>query len=172
MKPSPLLVGFVLLFSALTARPAVMTISSVPGQSVTANFTFGMVNVGPASGSFKFETAKGLIGPSNNPIDQSGFKNSAGDLFAIAVTPATKSAFVYLFLANGKNGFILLNDVNKRVARMLYQPWRDDAKEYLRVEMIYGRKVKLSTTDYAHAPFKTHTFWVKVDRQGGIQYLY
>ena len=168
MKPISLLVGLVIMFSTLPAGAAVMTISSNPGQNVTANFTFGTADVGPASGSFTFETGKGLIGPSSNPTDQSGFKNSAGDLFAIAVMPATKAAFVYIFLATAKNGFILVSDVNARVAKLLPQPWRDDAKGYLRVETIDGRRVKLETIDFAHAPFKTHTFWVRVDRAGGI----
>ena len=172
MKAYSLLIGFAVVFSTLTAGAAVMTISSNPGQDVTAKFTFGTVDVGPGNGSFTFETGKGLIGPSSNPTDQSGFKNSAGDLFAIAVTPATKAAFVYFFLANSKSDFILVNDVNRRVARMLSQPWCEDAKGYLRVEMIHGRNVKLETIDYAHAPFKTHTFWVRVDRAGGIERLY
>ena len=59
-------------------------------------------------------------------------------------------------------------DVNGTVAKLLPQPWRDDAKGFLRVETIQGRKVKLSTTDFSHGPFKTHTFSVKVDAQGGI----
>ncbi len=144
-----------------------MTTSSNPGQNVTVKFTFGPPGIGPSAAAFTFDTGKGLIGPSNNPMDQSGFKNSARDLFAIAVAPATKSAFVYFFLA-GKTRFILLNDVNTRVAGFLPQPWRDDAKEYLRVERIRGRRVKLETIDYAHAPFKTHAFWVYVDRDGWI----
>ena len=171
MKAISLLVGIFLVFSALTVDAATMTISSNPGQDVTVKFTFGSANVGPASGSFTFDTAKGLLGPSNNPTDQSGFKNSARDLFAIAVTPATKSAFVYFFLTTKKGDFILVSDVDRRVAKFLSQPWREDAKEYLRVEAIHGRKVKLETIDYAHAPFKTHTFWVKVDGQGGITFM-
>lgn len=148
-----------------------MTVSSNPGQNVTVKFSFGAANLGPASGSFTFVTAKGLIGSTSNPSDQSGFKNSAGNLFAITTIPATKSAFVYLFLANAKRDFQLLTGVNRQVAKFLPQPWRDDAREFLRVETIHGRKVKLETIDYAHAPFKTHTFWVKVDAFGGITYL-
>ena len=144
-----------------------MTITADAGQDVIATITFG-ASVAPASSKFKFETAKGLLGSSSNPTDQSGFKNSAKDLFAIAVTPATKSAFTYFFLTTAKGDVSLVNNVNARVAKLLPQPWREDAKEFLRVESIQGRKVKLQTTDYAHAPFKTHTFSVRVDTLGGI----
>ena len=158
--------------AAADASPvAAMTISSNPGVSVTTTFTFGSASLAPASSAFTFTTAKGLLGPSSNPISQSGFKNGAGDLFAITTEPATKSAFVYFFLTTGNGNLTLRSDVNKRVAQLLPQPWRDDAKEFLRVETIHGRKVKLSTTDYSHAPFKTHAFWVKVDAVGSVWLL-
>ena len=168
MKTIPLLAAALLAFSTLTARAATMTLSSHPGVDVTATFTFSPASLGAVSSAFKFETAKGLLGPSNNPSDQSGFKNSAKDLFAITVIPATKSAFVHFFLTTAKGDIHLVADVNGRVAKLLPPPWRADAKEFLRVETIQSRKVKLSTTDFAHAPFKTHTFWVKVDTQGGM----
>jgi len=59
-------------------------------------------------------------------------------------------------------------DANARVAKLLSSPWKSDSKEFLRVETIQGRKVKLETIDYAHAPFQTHTFWVTVDAMGGV----
>ena len=39
------------------------------------------------------------------------------------------------------------------------------------METIQGRKVKLETTDFAHAPFQTQTFWVKADAAGGTLLL-
>jgi hypothetical protein len=109
-----------------------------------------------------------LLGPSSNPTDQSGFANSTQDLFAVTVEPATKAAFVHFFLTSVKGNVVFANDVNARVAKLLSPPWKDDAKGFLRVETIQGRKVELSTTDFAHAPFQTHTFWVTVGATGKV----
>src|SRR6516164_317401 len=130
---------------------ATMTISSNPGVDVTVTLAIPATDPdqGPASCSFTFQTAKGLLGPSSNPTDQSGFANSAQDLFAITVEPATKAAFVHFFLTSAKGNVIFVNDVNARVAKLLSPPWRSDAKGFLRVETIQGRKVELSTTDFA-----------------------
>ena len=152
------------------AQGATMSISSNPGQDVTVKLGLPTHNTeaGPVSCSFTFQTAKGLLGPSSNPMSQSGFANSAKNLFAITVEPATKAAFVHFFLTSAKGDVILVTDVNARVAKLLPSPWRSDAKEFLRVETIQGRKVKLQTTNFAHAPFQRHTFWITVDTMGGV----
>jgi hypothetical protein len=167
---SSLLVGLGCICSVLSARGATMSISSNPGQDVTvkldlpANNTEGV----PVSCSFTFQTAKGLLGPSSNPTSQSGFANSAQDLFAITVQPVTKAAFVHFFLTSANGNVLLVSDVNARIAKLLSPPWKDDAEGFLRVETIQGRKVQLQTTDFAHAPFQSHTFWVSVDAMGGV----
>ena len=149
---------------------ATMSISFNPGQDVTVTLALSATDpeTGPVSSSFTFQTAKGLLGPSSNPTDQSGFANSAQDLFAVTVEPATKAAFVHFFLTSGKGNVVFVNDVNARVAKLLSPPWKDDAKGFLRVETIQERKVELSTTDFAHAPFQTHTFWVTVRATGKV----
>jgi hypothetical protein len=149
---------------------ATMSISFNPGQDVTVTLALSATDpeTGPVSSSFTFQTAKGLLGPSSNPTDQSGFANSAQDLFAVTVEPATKAAFVHFFLTSAKGNVIFVNDVNARVAKLLSPPWKDDAKGFLRVETIQERKVELSTTDFAHAPFQTHTFWVTVGATGKV----
>jgi hypothetical protein len=161
-----LLIGSVVGSAAATT----MTITSNPGTDVTVKFLLGATNVdaGPVNSSFTFATAKGLLGPSSNPADQSGFSNPGKDLFAITVEPVTKAAFVHLFLTQEHGNLIFLNDVNRSVANLLPQPWRNDAKEFLRVERIHGRRVRLETIDYSHAPFRTHSFWVSVDTHGAI----
>ena len=150
---------------------ATMSISFNPGQDVTVTLALSATDpeTGPVSSSFTFQTAKGLLGPSSNPTDQSGFANSAQDLFAVTVEPATKAAFVHFFLTSAKGNVIFVNDVNARVAKLLSPPWKDDAKGFLRVETIQERKVELSTTDFAHAPFQTHTFWVTVGATGKVR---
>jgi hypothetical protein len=150
---------------------ATMSISFNPGQDVTVTLALSATDpeTGPVSSSFTFQTAKGLLGPSSNPTDQSGFANSAQDLFAVTVEPATKAAFVHFFLTSGKGNVVFVNDVNARVAKLLSPPWKDDAKGFLRVETIQERKVELSTTDFAHAPFQTHTFWVTVGATGKVR---
>ena len=149
---------------------ATMSISFNPGQDVTVTLALSATDpeTGPVSSSFTFQTAKGLLGPSSNPTDQSGFANSAQDLFAVTVEPATKAAFVHFFLTSAKGNVIFVTDVNARVAKLLSPPWKDDAKGFLRVETIQERKVELSTTDFAHAPFQTHTFWVTVGATGKV----
>ena len=149
---------------------ATMSISFNPGQDVTVTLALSATDpeTGPVSSSFTFQTAKGLLGPSSNPADQSGFANSAQDLFAVTVEPATKAAFVHFFLTSAKGNVVFVNDVNARVAKLLSPPWKDDAKGFLRVETIQERKVELSTTDFAHAPFQTHTLWVTVGATGKV----
>jgi len=75
---------------------------------------------------------------------------------------------VHFFLTSAQGNVILVTDVNARVAKLLSSPWKRDSKEFLRVETIQERKVKLETIAYAHAPFQTHTFWVTVDATGGV----
>ena len=150
---------------------ATMSISFNPGQDVTVTLALSATDpeTGPVSSSFTFQTAKGLLGPSSNPTDQSGFANSAQDLFAVTVEPATKAAFVHFFLTSAKGNVVFVNDVNARVAKLLSPPWKDDAKGFLRVETIQERRVELSTTDFAHAPFQTLTFWVTVGATGKVR---
>jgi len=150
---------------------ATMSISFNPGQDVTVNLALSATDpeTGPVSCSFTFQAAKGLLGPSSNPTSQSGFANSAQDLFAITVQPATKAAFVHFFLTSANGNVLLVSDVNARVAKLLSPPWKDDAKGFLRVETIQERRVELSTTDFAHAPFQTHTFWVTVGATGKVR---
>ena len=75
---------------------------------------------------------------------------------------------MHFFLTSAKGNVVFANDVNARVAKLLSPQWKDDAKGFLRVETIQGRKVELSTTDFAHAPFQTHTFWVTVGATGKV----
>ena len=72
--------------------------------------------------------------------------------------PVTKAAFVHFFLTSAKGNVVFVNDVNARVAELLSPPWKDDAKEFLRVETILRAEVKVFTTDFVRAPFRTHTF--------------
>jgi hypothetical protein len=100
---------------------ATMSISFNPGQDVTVTLALSATDpeTGPVSSSFTFQTAKGLLGPSSNPTDQSGFANSAQDLFAVTVEPATKAAFVHFFLTSAKGNVVFVNDVNARVETTL-----------------------------------------------------
>jgi len=171
MKHIVPLACLVLACFELSAAASTMTITSNLGVDVTVKITLAPADSdnGPTSGSFVFTTAKGLLGPSSNPADQSGFANAAKDLFAITVEPVTKAAFVHLFLTRPKGNLILLGRINSAVAKLLPARWRSEAKEYLRVEEIDGRKIKLQTTDYSTGPFKTYAFWVSVSRKGEIR---
>ncbi len=170
MKHALPLACALLACSAFPAAASTMTITSNPGADVTVKITLAPAGSsdGPTSGAFVFPTAKGLLGPTSNPTDQAGLSNSAGNLFAITVEPATKSAFVHLFLTKAKGNLLLLGNVNSAVAKLLPARWKSEAKEFLRVEKITGRKVEMETTDYSHGPFKTYTFRVSVSSSGHI----
>src|SRR5260370_11685460 len=113
---------------------ATMSISSNPGQDVTVTLALPATDpeAGPVSCSFTFQTTKGLLGPSSNPTDQSGFANSAQDLFAVTVEPATKAAFAHFFLTSAKGNVVFVNDVNARVANLLSPPCKHHAKRFSR----------------------------------------
>src|SRR5260370_25477528 len=130
---------------------ATMSISSNLGQDVTVTLALPATNpeAGSVSCSFTFQTTKGLLGPSSNPTDQSGFANSTQDLFAVTVEPATKAAFVHFFLTSAKRTVVFLNDENARVAKLLSPPWKDDAKGVLLVDTIQQRKIDLSPTPFS-----------------------
>jgi len=170
MKTPALLASLFLACAPLSAGAATMTITSNPGTDVTVHFTLGSQgpDAGPVQSTFTFQASKGVVGPSSNPASNTGFKNAAKDLFAVAVSPATKACFAHVFLTGKGPEQIFIADVNERVAKLLPKPWRDDAKEWLRIEKVQGRKIKFQTVDFAHAPFKIHNFWVKVDSQGGF----
>ena len=170
MRYTSPLACLIFVSAACVAAASTMTITFNPGVDVTVKVTLAPATSsdGPQSGSFVFTTAKGLLGPTSNPTDQTGFSNAAQDLFAITVEPATKSAFVHLFLTKPKGNLMLLGNVDPAVAKLLPARWRDAAKEFLRVEKIAGRKIKMETTDYSTGPFQTYTFWVYVSRKGQI----
>ena len=170
MKTTFLLLGLLFTVSIAAVHAATMTITSNPGADVTVHFALGTQgpDAGPVASTFTFQASKGVVGPSSNPAAQNGFTNSSKNLFAVAVSPATKTAFTHIFLTATGPQQIFIADVNGRVSKLLPQPWRDAAKGWLRVEKLTGRKIQLQTVDFSHAPFQVHTFWVKVDAQGGI----
>ena len=60
------------------------------------------------------------------------------------------------------------NFFQKQSDRPINGNGKNGAKAWLRVEKLQGRKIKLQTFDFSHAPFQCHTFWVNVDMQGDI----
>lgn len=170
MKIKFLLFGLFVGCSAMSADAATMTITSNPGADVTVHFALGSQgpDAGPVKSMFTFEAAKGVVGPSSNPASNTGFANFSKNLFAVTVSPATKTCFTHIFLTGKGPQQIFISDVNERVSQLLPQPWKNGAKAWLRVEQLQGRKIKLQTLDFSHVPYQSHTFWVKVDMQGGI----
>lgn len=120
MKCSSLLVSLVCASFGFSARAATMTIDT-SGPDVTVKLALPANNMEgvPVSCAFTFQDVKGLLGPSSDPTSQSGFANSAQDLFAITLQPVTKAAFVRFFLTSANGNVILVSDVNERVAKIL-----------------------------------------------------
>ena len=80
---------------------------------------------------------KGLLGPSTNSSDQRGFHNQENTLFGLNKMPCTKASNVHFFVLIGRN-FVIINDVNARVARLLDEPFSSTAHGFLRIESIKG----------------------------------
>jgi TIR domain-containing protein len=111
---------------------------------------------------------KGLLGPSTNPSDQRGFRNEEGTLFGINHQPCTKASRVHFFVLTDAN-FIMINDVNARVARLLDETSSSSLFGFLRIESISGTNVRLQTVDFRERPpYPQKEFLVNVDEDGQI----
>ena len=132
-----------LAFLALTlfgssALPAIAGDDAVRIERTGDNDAVVALGVPLAEGSdlratFDFGATKGLLGPSSNPSDQSGFVNADMTLVAVNHQPATKSSYVHLFLRS-VDGDVTFLISNARVARLLREPWAKSAANSLRVE--------------------------------------
>jgi hypothetical protein len=109
---------------------------------------------------------KGLLGPSTNPSEDRAFHNEDNTLFGINKMPCTKASNVYFFVLTRKK-FIIINDVNERVARLLEETFSPFG--FLRIESISGTTVRLQTVDFRERPpYPREEFLVNVDGDGGI----
>src|SRR6266446_9144033 len=117
---------------------------------------------------YVFASEKGFLGPSSNPTDQSGFANKENTVFGISYEPVTKACFVKLFLLNASGTLVFVNNVNTRAAKLLPAPWAAQAREFLRIEKIVGRRVYLQTTDFATGERPNYNFSVIVTPDGDL----
>jgi hypothetical protein len=111
---------------------------------------------------YVFASEKGFLGPSSNPTDQSGFANKENTVFGVSYEPVTKACFVKLFLLKAFGALVFVNNVNTRAAKLLPAPWAAQAREFLRIENIVGRRVYLQTVDFSAGARPTHNFSVLV----------
>jgi hypothetical protein len=118
--------------------------------------------------SFFFDSPKGLLGPSNNPSDQSGFGNTEKTLFGVNYQPATKSSLVYLFSKTKAGDLLYIRDINPRVARLLPRRWSESVKGFLRIENILGRRVNLQAVDFSGNARQSFKFSINVGSGGSI----
>ncbi len=111
---------------------------------------------------------KGLLGPSTNPSDQRGFHNEQNTLFGINHQPCTKASSVHFFVLMDAN-FIMINDVNVRVARFFGESFSRAELGFLRIESINGTTVRLQTVDFRERPpYPQKELLVNVDGDGRI----
>ena len=115
-----------------------------------------------------FASEKGFLGPSSNPTDQSGFANKENTVFGVSYEPVTKACFVKLFLLNASGTLVFVNNVNARAAKLLPAPWAANARDFLRIEKIVGRRVYLQTIDFSTGARPTHNFSVLVAPDGTL----
>jgi hypothetical protein len=116
-----------------------------------------------------FASEKGFLGPSSNPTDQSGFANKENTVFGVSYEPVTKACFVKLFLLNASGTLVFVNNVNARAAKLLPAPWAANARDFLRIEKIVGRRVYLQTIDFSTGARPTHNFSVLVAPDGTLR---
>ena len=117
---------------------------------------------------YVFASEKGFLGPSSNPTDQSGFANEENTVFGVSYEPVTKACFVKLFLLNESGTLVFVNNVNTRAAKLLPARWAENAREFLRIESIVGRRVDLQTVDFSTGARPTHDFTVLVSPDGTL----
>jgi hypothetical protein len=118
-----------------------------------------------------FGCTKGLLGPSTNSSDQRGFQNEENTLFGINHMQLRRMSRVHLFVSVGEN-FIIVNDVNERVAKFLNESFSLTALRFLRIQSISGTTVRLQTIDFGEGPpHPEKELWVNVDKDGGITLL-
>jgi len=117
---------------------------------------------------FVFSSEKGFLGSSSDPTDQSGFTNREHTIFGVSYEPVTKACFVKLFLLNASGTLVFVNNVNARAAKLLPAPWAGNAREFLRIEKIVGRRVYLQTVDFSTGARPVHNFSVLVAPDGTL----
>ncbi|MGA8480422.1 MAG: toll/interleukin-1 receptor domain-containing protein [Chthoniobacterales bacterium] len=111
---------------------------------------------------------KGLLGPSTNPSEQRGFHNEENTLFGINHQPCTKASCVYFFVFANEN-FVVIKDVNARVARFLDEP---SELGFLRIQSINGTAARLQTIDFRERPpYREKELLVNVDGDGRITFI-
>ena len=118
--------------------------------------------------TYVFASEKGFLGPSSDPTDQSGFANREHTVFGVSYEPVTKACFVKLFLLNASGTLVFVNNVNARVAKLLPARWAANAREFLRIEKIVGRRVYLQTVDFSTGARPTHNVSVLVAPDGTL----
>ena len=117
---------------------------------------------------YVFASEKGFLGPSSDPTDQSGFANQEQTVFGVSYQPVTKACFVKLFLLNASGTLVFVNNVNARAAKLLPGRWAPNAREFLRIEKIVGRRVYLQTVDFSTGARPSHNFSVLVAPDGTL----
>ena len=119
--------------------------------------------------TFDFGHPKGFLGPSKDPTDGAGFSNADNTILAVNHQPETKSSFVHLFLRSPASGdLVYLNNINKRVARLLKGKRADTARYFLRVESISGRNITFHTVDAGVSGYEPHCCTVSVSPEGTL----
>jgi hypothetical protein len=136
---------------------------------VTIRLQASSDNADVLTNEYVFASEKGFLGPSSNPTDQSGFANKENTVFGVSYEPVTKACFVKLFLLNASGTLVFVNNVNVRAAKLLRAPFAEQAREFLRIENIVGRRVYLQTVDFSTGARPTHNFSVLVAPDGTLR---
>ena len=157
----------VLLAQTVFAHDPVKISRTEDGRAIVAITIPLSADEGSLNATFDFGATKGFLGPSTNPEDQSGFSNADKTIIGVNHQPVTKSSFVHLFLRSPTSGDVtFINNVNRRISRLLKGKWAETAQYFLRIESISGRNITFQTIDVSSGSRDAYKFTTTFTHDG------
>ncbi len=150
--------------------PLAVGSAGIAGENAGDLFSETVINIPSITG-------KGILGPSHDPNDQSGFQNAQGTLFGFNLRPATKTSYPYLFYRDQNGQIHLIANLPVRAAKVLpnsasiWKGWIDSGR-FLQIEKIAQNVVTLYSMAWDDASKKVEIrFSLTVDSRGSVSYV-
>ncbi|MDF1753322.1 MAG: caspase family protein [Verrucomicrobiales bacterium] len=150
--------------------PLAADLSGIAGEKEGRNLVSDTVITIPSI------TAKGILGPSSNPNDDTGFQNQSGRLFGFNLQPATKSSYPYVFYRDQNGQIHLIDNLPQRVVKVLpgnLADWRGyfEGGGFLRIESIKEDVIVLHSFAWRNSNRVDIRFSISVDSRGNISFV-
>ena len=104
-----------------------------------------------------------------DPAHRSVLKNKDGTLVGCTLRPATETGYVYLFVTRSNGDVLVMQDLNKRLARLFHKLPSGFEEECIVLEGISGRTLALSSSTHSKLP--PVDFRVRVGDDGSLTLL-